>query len=125
MSLSAYEDLVIRMAVHQEDENDPYARPPDPLPGIKLDQDKPRADLLLDMSRALMAVAEVSTFGAQKYAAHDWLKVPNAEERYMAALWRHLLQSSNERFDPDSKLEHYAHIAWNALAILELARRGG
>ena len=93
--------------------------------GRKFDGDKPRADLLLDMSRALMAVAEVSTFGAQKYAAHDWLKVPNAEERYMAALWRHLLQSSNERFDPDSKLEHYAHVAWNALAILELARRGG
>jgi len=94
-------------------------------PGRKFDGDKPRADLLLDMAQALMAVAEVSTFGAEKYAAHDWLKVPNAKERYMAALWRHLLQSSSERFDQDSKLDHYAHVAWNALAILELARRGG
>lgn len=112
----------IEMAIHQglipDDSKDEQT-------GRKFDGGKPRADLLLDMAQALMAVAEVSTFGAEKYAAHDWLKVPNAKERYMAALWRHLLQSNSERFDPDSKLDHYAHVAWNALAILELARRGG
>lgn len=92
--------------------------------GLKHDSQKPRADLLLDFGNALLVVAEVSTFGANKYAPHDWLLVPNAKERYMAALLRHLLQSGIESNDTETNLEHIAHVAWNALAVLELSRRG-
>lgn len=91
--------------------------------GRKYDAGKPRMDLMLDFGKALMAVGEVATFGAQKYAAHDWLYVPDAEERYLAALLRHLFASNVEEIDPETGLEHIAHAAWNALAILELYRR--
>lgn len=92
--------------------------------GRKFDNDKPRADLLLDFGKALIAIAEVATFGAKKYAAHDWLHVPDARDRYQAAMLRHLLQSNTEEVDPETGIEHIAHVAWNALAILELSRRG-
>ena len=91
--------------------------------GRKYDGDKPRADLLLDFGQALLAVSEVATFGAKKYAAHDWLYVPEAKDRYQAAMLRHLLQSNTEAVDPETGIEHIAHVAWNALAILELKRR--
>ena len=74
-------------------------------------------------SRALMAVAGVTTFGAEKYAPDGWQHVPNGAERYADALERHLLLGSTERLDPESGLHHKAHAAWNALAVLELALR--
>jgi hypothetical protein len=90
------------------------------MAGKKFDGGKPRTDLLLDFGKALMSVAEVSTFGANKYAPHDWLTVEDAKPRYTAALIRHLLQEGN---DSESGLPHLAHVAWNALAILELESR--
>lgn len=89
-------------------------------PGAKLDAGKPMASLLLDMSRALKAVAEVGTFGARKYTRGGWLEVPNGKERYTDALLRHLLEESSSTTDKDSGLRHAAHAAWNALARLEL-----
>lgn len=90
--------------------------------GAKHDAGKCRAGLLVkDFPRALTAVAQVATFGAQKYAAHSWKTVPGAEERYHDALHRHILaQASGESNDPESGLPHAAHIAWNALALMEL-----
>lgn len=89
----------------------------DPENGRKYDGDKPRCDLLLDFRNALLAVADVTTFGAQKYRPHDWLNVPDGYTRYKAALVRHLL---HEGPDDESGLDHLAHLAWNALAVLEL-----
>ena len=90
--------------------------------GAKHDSGKVRAALpIQDFPRALVAVAWVSTFGAEKYAAHSWKMVPRAGERYEDALHRHILaQASGEVNDPESGLPHAAHIAWNALAMLEL-----
>lgn len=90
--------------------------------GAKHDAGKVRAGLLVkDFPHALTAVARVATFGAQKYAAHSWKTVPGAEERYHDALHRHTLAKySGEISDPESGLPHAAHIAWNALALLEL-----
>lgn len=90
--------------------------------GFKYDTGKCRAALLVqDFPRALTAVAWVSTFGAVKYATHSWKLVPRAGERYADALHRHILaQASGEVNDPESGLPHAAHIAWNALALLEL-----
>lgn len=120
MSLSAYEDLVIRMAAHQEDENDPYGRPPD-QPGAKLDKGKVRADLLLDFRNALKAAAKISTFGADKYTEGGWITVPQGEKRYRAALIRHLLEDG---LDPESGMPHTWHALWNLLAVVELELRG-
>lgn len=90
--------------------------------GAKHDAGKIRAGLVLaDFPRALLAVGEVATFGAQKYAAHSWRTVPAAAERYRDAFFRHqLAAAAGERIDRESGLPHAAHIAWNALALLEL-----
>lgn len=91
-------------------------------PGAKLDAGKPRCALVLGgFSRALEQVALVGTFGAAKYTDNGWRTVPNGQERYSDALYRHLLQEAQgQDSDPDSGLLHAAHTAWNALARLEL-----
>ena len=101
---------------------------PDPLPsaGVKHDQGKPMVGLMLtDFSRALEAVASVTTFGAGKYSPSGWLAVPEAERRYTDALCRHLLADlRGEATDAESGQPHLAHAAWNVLAVLELRLRG-
>ena len=92
-------------------------------PGAKLDAGKPMAGVLGDFGLALLAVAEVGTFGANKYTRGGWQSVPNGVERYTDAAWRHLLKEHMERWDSDSNLEHAAHLAWNTLARLELMLR--
>lgn len=88
--------------------------------GSKFDSGKPMASLLADFPRALMAVAEVGTFGAKKYSRGNWLSVENGIERYSDAKWRHLLQGAVTPVDDESGLPHKFHEAWNALAELEL-----
>lgn len=90
--------------------------------GAKNDVGKTRAGLMVtDFPRALLSVAQVSTFGADKYAPRSWRSVPDARDRYTDALFRHLLaQAAGELEDPESGLPHAAHAAWNALALLEL-----
>lgn len=93
--------------------------------GAKLDAGKPMCALVLgDFSRALMKVAEVGTFGATKYTPHGWLSVQDGISRYADAGMRHKLKyNMGEIIDPDSKLEHKAHEAWNILAEYELMLR--
>lgn len=95
-------------------------------PGAKMDAGKYRPGLMVqDFPRALAAVAEVCTYGAQKYSDSGWLKVPNAPARYRDALFRHLLaEATGPDEDPESGSLHAAHAAWNALALLELKLRG-
>lgn len=70
---------------------------------------------------AIGAVAEVSAFGASKYAWNGWRGVDDGYNRYSDAMVRHLAyEGSGEVLDPDSGLLHAAHAAWNALARLEL-----
>lgn len=94
-------------------------------PGAKLDNGKPRPGLVLGaFSKALSEVVKVGTFGANKYSDHGWLSVPNGVERYTDAMLRHhFAEAGGERDDPESKLSHAAHRAWNALAVLELMLR--
>jgi hypothetical protein len=92
-------------------------------PGAKLDAGKTKTGVLSDFARALNAVAEVGTFGANKYSRGGWQTVPNGVERYTDAMWRHLLEEPISEFDVDSGLRHAAHVAWNALARLELTLR--
>ena len=104
---------------------------PDSTTGVKHDAAKPRASMVLgDFARALRAVAQVGTFGAIKYADHNWLTVPDGHVRYSDAMLRHWLAEHYDvdALDADSGLLHAAHVAWNALARLELwlrAAEGG
>ncbi len=76
--------------------------------GTKYDQDKPRMDLL--DAEALEGLAKVLTFGANKYAAHNWRKgISNS--RLIAALLRHLFAiCRGEETDPESGLPHIDHV---------------
>lgn len=104
------------------EESDPNGFTPD-SPGAKLDHGKPDLSLLLMFGRALSAVGEVGTFGANKYTRGGWQFVPEGRNRYTAACLRHLCKEHYEARDPDSGLLHAAHAAWNALARLELELR--
>ncbi len=99
-------------------ESDPNGIPQH-SPGAKLDAGKPDASLLLMFGRGLLAVAEVGTFGAEKYSRGGWREVPNGGNRYTAALLRHLCMEDREKLDAESRIHHAAHAAWNALARLE------
>ena len=91
----------------------------------KRDAGKRQWTLLLDRiegcGNALADVVDVLTFGAQKYAAFSWRKVPDARRRYEDALHRHLdAIRDGQVLDPESGLPHWAHVGCNALFLAEL-----
>ena len=94
-------------------------------PGAKLDANKNRLGLVLHgFARALQEVGKVGTYGANKYTDNGWVEVPDGIERYTDAMYRHLLtEAQGERTDKDTELLHSAHVAWNALARLDLMLR--
>lgn len=64
-------------------------------------------------------IVRVLTFGAQKYAPGNWMKVDDAVERYYAALMRHLhAWREGESFDSETKLHHLAHAGCDLLFCL-------
>lgn len=91
-------------------------------PGAKLDAGKLRPNLVFTgFANALEQVVKVGTDGAAKYSDDGWKQVENGKERYLDALGRHLLAfQKGEAHDPMSGSHHLAHVAWNALAALEL-----
>jgi hypothetical protein len=91
-------------------------------PGAKLDGGKVMMELLIDFARALRAVGEVATYGAEKYSRGGWQEVPEGERRYTGAMLRHLFRWEDV---DESGLDPDAQIAWNALARLELKLRRG
>lgn len=90
--------------------------------GVKLDEGKPRLDLVLgDFADALWCVGMVGTYGANKYTDKGWQEVENGIERYGNAMLRHYLNfRKGIMFDSESEICHLGHMAWNALAILQL-----
>ena len=105
-------------------ENDPNGKDAHEA-GAKLDHGKNRLGLVISgFSRALQAVGEVGTYGANKYTDNSWVQVPDGVNRYTDAMYRHLMkEASGEVYDQDTKLLHAAHAAWNALARLDLMLR--
>ena len=86
---------------------------------IKHDQDKPRYDLLPPVG--IDQMARVLTFGAIKYKPEGWRDVPDALQRYQAAMLRHAFAiQRGEINDPESGLPHAAHIMCCAAFIIEL-----
>lgn len=102
-------------------EADPNGRAAN-APGAKLDAGKVMPSLIIEgMARAIWAVSEVATFGANKYTKDGWVEVPDGQARYADAGYRHILKrAKGELVDPDSEKLHLAHEAWNALAKLDL-----
>lgn len=86
---------------------------------VKNDDGKPRMTLV--PPRALLAVAECMTHGAEKYPGNDFTQVENAYQRYDDAARRHMNAADRgELVDPDSELLHLAHAASNLLMQLEV-----
>lgn len=91
------------------------------LEGIKFDQDKPRMDLI--DPTAMNELAKVLTFGAQKYAAHNWRKGLH-KSRLLGAALRHLFAYlGGEDKDPETGLSHAAHAMCCCMFILGLEHR--
>lgn len=87
--------------------------------GVKDDGGKARWDLL--PWKALNGLVSVLTFGARKYSPNGWRSVPEAKQRYQAALLRHLYALNNgEKVDPESGLRHIDHLLCNATFLAEL-----
>lgn len=75
---------------------------------LKFDQEKNRVDLLDPL--ALEGLAKVLTFGAKKYAAHNW-RSGFAWSRLIGAALRHLFAiMRGEDIDPESGLPHVDHL---------------
>lgn len=95
-------------------------------PGAKLDAGKVRPSLIFNhMPLALLEVARVGTYGAIKYTEGGWQYVENGIQRYTDAMDRHRLAERGHTLSPDeaTEISHAAHLAWNALARLELMLR--
>lgn len=89
--------------------------------GNKYDQGKPMYNLLPPI--AVNGMAEVLTYGANKYAPNNWRKVENAQERYQAALLRHAFAYlAGEVNDKESGLPHMAHVMACAAFLIELQK---
>lgn len=85
--------------------------------GLKYDAEKP--DMSLLSSIAIFKVAEVMTFGKQKYSANNWRK-GIAFTRLLAAALRHIfLYLGGEKLDPESGKSHLAHAVCCLLMALE------
>lgn len=89
------------------------------MKAIKYDQGKNRLDLL--SSSWVYGVGSVLTFGAQKYAAHNWRK-GMAYSRLIAASLRHIFAfSAGEDRDPETGLSHLYHASCCLMFLSELA----
>ena len=90
-----------------------------PINGSKHDSGKPLMGAV--PPNALLAVARVLTFGAEKYGRDNWRKVENAETRYLDAALRHInAYQRGELVDPESGESHLAHAVCSLMFMLEL-----
>lgn len=82
---------------------------------VKRDAGKVQMNLLLDdMSHAILEVAKVLTWAVEVkgYKPGSWREVSPFNERYNAALYRHLNAiARGEKLDEESGLSHRAHAA--------------
>lgn len=85
--------------------------------GLKYDDGKLRWDLL--PWPAIEEIVKVLTYGASKYGSNTWQTVEPFNERYTAALFRHLIADiKGEDVDAESSIMHLSHAACNLVFIL-------
>jgi hypothetical protein len=87
------------------------------------------SELLAKFPKSCAAVADCSSFGAEKYGLRPmdtgYKTVPNAEVAYSDAAVRHITAYlSGQPLDPESGKPHLAHAAWSVLAALEVNLEG-
>lgn len=103
-------------------------------PGSKLDAGKAPIwqGVMGYFPRAIIALASLSGYGANKYTWKGWETVPDGENRYGNAMGRHIAKEAIEGdWDLDAQNDpkfpgdilHATQIAWNAMARLELMLR--
>jgi hypothetical protein len=84
--------------------------------GAKADQGKTKWYLL--PWKVIEGVAQIMTFGANKYTEQGWKDVPQAKDRYFAALMRHWrYMDEGVYLDDESGLPHWAHFCCNAVFL--------
>lgn len=89
---------------------------------LKFDTEKPRMDLV--PAGAVIETAKVFTFGAKKYAAHNWRK-GFEYGRLIASLERHIAAfKEGEDLDPESGLPHMAHASCCVMMLIEHQLKG-
>ena len=87
--------------------------------GIKYDSAKPKMNLL--PPKAILEVAKVLTFGAEKYDAENWRKLDDLQNRYTAGALRHIFaHMDGEELDSETNLSHLAHALCCLLFKLEI-----
>lgn len=89
---------------------------------LKYDGEKPRMELL--PTAPMVEIAKVLTFGAKKYAAHNW-RGGFDYSRLVGAAMRHLTAfNDGEDLDPESGLSHIAHLGCCTMFLLEQIEKG-
>lgn len=73
---------------------------------------------------ALAEVAKVAAYGRSKYDQYNWKKGGPASQYHDCRQRHELKYWYGQDKDSESKCSHLAHIAWNALAALELQITG-
>ncbi len=71
----------------------------------------------------IRGLAEVMTYGAEKYSADSWQEVENAKHRYTDAMLRHInAWQRGSKVDEESELHHLLHASVNAMFLMFLER---
>ena len=69
-------------------------------------------------------IVRVYTAGAKKYGPNTWQNLPDGYNRYKAALLRHLVEyDKGNKIDEETGCRHLAAVAWNAIAMLHIAKQ--
>ena len=85
---------------------------------------KPQISYLGDIKEALEILANVFEMGADKYGRDNWKKGFN-KKTMLDSMGRHYLKlAAGQELDEESGLDHAAHLAWNALAYMQLKAEG-
>lgn len=87
---------------------------------MRFNEGKPELGYLLDFPHAIVGMASVAAFGAEKYERDNWKKGLPANQ-VINSLLRHLTSlKAGEVEDLESGLLHTSHITWNAMALAEM-----
>ena len=83
----------------------------------KNDSGKPKVSLV--EPKFILGIAEILTFGAEKYGVENWKKAtPEDVTRVKDALLRHLMAYiDGEKIDPESGKSHLYHIGCNTMFL--------
>lgn len=94
--------------------------------GVKHDQQKRRFSLF--PTRTLYAIIDVLEYGAKKYEAENWRKVPDARKRYYDAAMRHIndwwMGETHDNGEGGSGHHHLAHAACCLVFLLTVDLEG-